>query len=71
MNTRNLFEELKQGLLESKEHDITILSVNENSNDCPQWHQQALKETEQRFKEGKEELIDWKRAKQLLRKEFE
>ena len=46
------------------------LSVNEDNYDSPQWHQQALKETEQRFDEGKEELIDWKQAKQLLRQEF-
>ncbi len=37
----------------------------------PGWHNDALLETEKRRLVGKEESIDWSKAKQLLRKEFE
>lgn len=37
--------------------------------ESPPWHEQALKETEQRLEAGKEEVLDWEVAKQTLREE--
>lgn len=39
--------------------------------ESPDWHGDALLETEKRMAEGKEKSIDWNQAKKLLRKEFE
>ncbi len=36
----------------------------------PVWHEDALRATERRVSEGKEKLIDWNEAKQLLRNDF-
>jgi hypothetical protein len=37
--------------------------------DSPAWHKDALAETERRYDNGQEELIDWDEAKKLLKKE--
>jgi hypothetical protein len=37
----------------------------------PPWHESQLRETEQRIQSGKEQILDWKEAKQELRKRFE
>ncbi|NLB69466.1 MAG: addiction module protein [Lentisphaerae bacterium] len=37
----------------------------------PAWHEQVLKETETSFANGQEVAVDWKKAKQELRKLFE
>ena len=34
------------------------------------WHKKALQETEQRFAEKKEKILDWHTAKKELRKHF-
>jgi phosphoribosylanthranilate isomerase len=39
--------------------------------ESPAWHQEALKETEQRLKTGEEKTVDWHTAKKELRKRFE
>jgi hypothetical protein len=39
--------------------------------DSPAWHGKELAETERRFAEGKERVIDWETAKKKLRKRFE
>jgi hypothetical protein len=39
--------------------------------ESPAWHKKALQETEKRFAEGKERIVDWHTAKQELRKHFE
>lgn len=39
--------------------------------DSPAWHGKALAETERRFVEGKEQVLDWETAKKKLRKRFE
>ncbi len=46
------------------------LTFEEKELDSPDWHKKALSETEKRMAEGKEKIIDWSEAKQLLRKEF-
>ncbi len=38
--------------------------------ESPQWHKTALNETEVRMAQGKEEAIDWEKAKNQLRKKF-
>lgn len=37
---------------------------------APAWHKQALDETEQRVEQGLENPVDWKEAKNQLRKRF-
>jgi hypothetical protein len=46
------------------------LTLEEDKYSSPQWHKNALIETEKRLAEGKEKIIDWNEAKQLLRNEF-
>lgn len=45
------------------EDDVTLES--------PEWHQEALKETEARLESGAEQVLDWADAKRVLRKRFE
>ena len=47
------------------------LSVDEETIESPVWHQEALKESEQRRVAGRENILDWKDAKKELRKRFE
>ncbi|MDX1640563.1 MAG: addiction module protein [Balneolaceae bacterium] len=37
----------------------------------PEWHENVLRETEERVRAGKEHTIDWPEAKKELRKRFE
>ena len=43
------------------------LSRNEQAVELPSWHEQALRETEQRVGAGEEVAVDWETAKQQLR----
>lgn len=36
--------------------------------ESPAWHVDALRETEQRYKAGREQSVDWDTAKRRLRK---
>ena len=47
------------------------LSATPDQIESPNWHADALKETEARATAGLEEPIDWEVAKKQLRKEFE
>jgi len=47
-----------------------FLQLNELTMECEKIHQKKLLETEKRLFEGKEQFIDWEKAKQDLRKEF-
>ena len=47
------------------------LRSDEEKYDSPAWHKDALKETENRLKDGIEEVLDWDIAKKSLRKKFE
>lgn len=47
------------------------LSQPEDAFESPAWHEQELKETEQRLAEGKEQVMDWDAAKKELRRRFE
>ena len=37
----------------------------------PEWHREALEETDRRRQSGKEAVVDWQEAKKELRKRFE
>ena len=43
------------------------LTSNEDSIEIPDWHIQALEETEKRIKEGKEHFLNWESAKEAIR----
>jgi len=43
------------------------LSRNEQEIESPAWHQQVLREREERVRSGQEGFIDWQTAKQQLR----
>lgn len=47
------------------------LSASKEGIKSPEWHQDALRETEARAAAGMEEPMDWEVAKRQLRKEFE
>ena len=47
------------------------LSGDEEKYDSPAWHEDVLKETENRVNDGTEEIVDWDIAKKNLRKQFE
>ncbi|MEX0770595.1 MAG: addiction module protein [Balneolaceae bacterium] len=47
------------------------LVKDENRIESPEWHQDALNDTEKRLRSGKEHVIDWRDAKKELRKRFE
>lgn len=47
------------------------LSLDESLVESPDWHADRLRETEERFKSGKETVIDWTSAKKQLRSKFE
>lgn len=38
--------------------------------ESPDWHREALEETDRRLKAGQEGLTDWSDAKEALRKRF-
>jgi hypothetical protein len=39
--------------------------------ESPDWHREALDETERRLRAGQESVVDWPAAKRGLRKRFE
>ncbi|NOQ46265.1 MAG: acyl-protein synthetase [Desulfobulbaceae bacterium] len=47
------------------------LSKDEMEVESPSWHQEALRKTKLRVDSGQETIVDWKSAKQELRKRFE
>ncbi|MCF8128598.1 MAG: addiction module protein [Deltaproteobacteria bacterium] len=47
------------------------LTEEEQTVQSPEWHLEALKETEKRREEGNEAVLDWGDAKRELRKRFE
>lgn len=39
--------------------------------ESPEWHREALEETDRRFQAGQDSVVDWQEAKKELRKRFE
>ena len=46
------------------------LCQDDNPIQSPDWHADALRETEIRFQNGEENIVDWSEAKKKLRKRF-
>jgi hypothetical protein len=47
------------------------LSHPDSEFDSPAWHAEELAKTERRLAEGKEQVMDWEKAKKALRNKFE
>jgi hypothetical protein len=47
------------------------LSRPDDKFESPAWHATVLRETEERVREGKEQVLDWETAKKTLREKFE
>ena len=47
------------------------LSKDDALMDSPEWHREALQETEERLASGEEQILDWHDAKRALGKRFE
>jgi len=47
------------------------LVKDENQIESPEWHEEVLRDTEKRLRSGKERVIDWRDAKEELKKRFE
>ena len=65
---QNLSKEEKLRVMEAIWED---LSKDDDQIESPDWHLQALQETDQRLRSGKENIVDWHDAKKELRKRFE
>ena len=61
---QNLSKIQKISIMEKIWADLT---KEEDSIEIPDWHIQALEETEKRIKEGKEHFLDWESAKEAIR----
>lgn len=60
----NLSREDKLRMMEAIWED---LSREDEKFESPNWHREALRETERRFSAGREMVVDWKAAKKELR----
>ena len=47
------------------------LSTEDELIESPEWHKDALQETERRLSSGQEKIMEWRDAKNELRKRFE
>ncbi len=47
------------------------LSTENELIESPEWHKDALQETERRLSSGQEKIMEWQDAKKELRKRFE
>ncbi len=47
------------------------LSKDDEQVESPEWHREALEETDRRRQSGQEDVIEWQKAKKELRKRFE
>jgi hypothetical protein len=44
---------------------------NDKQAESPEWHREALAETDRRHQSGQEGVVDWQEAKKELRRRFE
>jgi hypothetical protein len=65
---QNLSKEEKLRVMEAIWED---LSKDDDQIESPDWHLEALQETDQRLRSGQENIVDWQDAKKELRKRFE
>jgi hypothetical protein len=64
----NLSREEKLRIMEAIWED---LSREDEQVESPEWHREALEETDRRRQSGQEGVVDWQEAKKELRKRFE
>ena len=67
VDIENLSREEKLQLMHAIWEDLV---KNEKQIKSPEWHEDVLRETEERVRSGKERVIDWPDAKKELRKRF-
>ena len=65
--TINLKDMTKKEKLEAMEMLWDDICRNIPDFSSPAWHEQILKEREERLKKGKEKVLDWNQAKKDLR----
>jgi hypothetical protein len=65
---QNLSKEEKLRVMEAIWED---LSKDDDQIESPDWHLQALQETDKRLRSEQENIVDWHDAKKELRKRFE
>lgn len=68
LEIKRLSREEKLKMMETIWDDLL---TEEEMIESPDWHRDALKETERRLNAGKERIVDWKDAKKELRKQFD
>ena len=64
----NLSREEKLRVMEAIWED---LSKDQEQVESPEWHREALEETDRRRQSGREAVVDWQEAKKELRRRFE
>ncbi len=70
-NTIQIDKMTRQEKLQTMEALWVSLSIDDREIVSPVWHEYSLLETDLRMSTGQEQVIDWTRAKQELRKRFE
>ncbi len=63
MKIDHLTTEQKYQMLEDLMNDLKKV---ENELQSPNWHEEALKQTEQRLSVGEEKIVDWETAKNFF-----
>ena len=71
MNATRISDMTRDEKLRAMEALWANLSEDDVTLESPEWHQEALKETEARLESGAEQVLDWADAKRVLRKRFE
>ena len=71
VNTIQIDKMTRQEKLQAMEALWVSLSVDDQEVVSPAWHEQRLRETDIRMSAGQEQVKDWTKAKQELRKRFE
>ncbi|MCK5130642.1 MAG: addiction module protein [Candidatus Sabulitectum sp.] len=70
-NTIQIDKMTRQEKLQIMEALWVSLSVDDEEVVSPLWHEHSLRETDLRMSAGQEQVTDWTKAKQELRKRFE
>jgi len=71
ISSADIAEMSQQEKLQTMEAIWTELSKNADDVVSPDWHADALRETEARLANGEEEILDWTTVKRELRNRFE
>ena len=71
VSTIQIAQMTREEKLQTMEALWADLSTDDANIESPAWHEEALKETEARVADGREQIADWTTAKRELRKRFE